>query len=138
MRNAFFHTETFQSGCGQHDGIIPQDLWDAVQRKLADNRANVGYQDADESSGGADEYRPLLETVTSLLDAYFNRQKTVVAPPPLLTGRDLIDQFGLEEGPAIGRLLTALQEAQATGEVTNREQAEGWIRHEIGESEIRD
>ena len=24
---------------GQHDGIIPQDLWDAVQRKLADNRA---------------------------------------------------------------------------------------------------
>ncbi len=25
---------------GQHDGIIPQDLWDAVQRKLADNRAN--------------------------------------------------------------------------------------------------
>jgi site-specific DNA recombinase len=25
---------------GQHDGIIPQDLWDAVQRKLADNHAN--------------------------------------------------------------------------------------------------
>ena len=25
---------------GQHDGIIPQDLWEAVQRKLADNRAN--------------------------------------------------------------------------------------------------
>ncbi len=100
---------------------------------LADNRATVGYQDADESSGGADEYRPLLETVTSLLDAYFNRQKTVVAPPPLLTGRDLIDQFGLEEGPAIGRLLTALREAQATGEVTNREQAEDWIRQEIGD-----
>jgi putative nucleotidyltransferase with HDIG domain len=105
---------------------------------LADNRATVGYQDADGSSVGADEYRPLLETVTFLLDAYFNRQKTVVAPPPLLTGRDLIDRFGLEEGPAIGRLLTALREAQATGEVTNREHAEGWIRNEIGESEIRD
>jgi hypothetical protein len=105
---------------------------------LADNRATVGYQDADGSSVGADEYRPLLETLTSLLDAYFNRQKTVVAPPPLLTGRDLIDRFGLEEGPAIGRLLTALREAQATGEVTNREHAEGWIRNEIGESEIRD
>jgi len=25
---------------GQHDGIIPDDLWQAVQRKLADNRAN--------------------------------------------------------------------------------------------------
>jgi hypothetical protein len=100
---------------------------------LADNRATVGYQDADEPSWGADEYQPLLETVTSLLDAYFNRQKTVVAPLPLLTGRDLIDQFGLEEGPAIGRLLAALREAQATGEVTNREQAEGWIRREIGD-----
>jgi hypothetical protein len=25
---------------GQHDGIIPHDIWDAVQRKLTDNRAN--------------------------------------------------------------------------------------------------
>jgi site-specific DNA recombinase len=25
---------------GQHEAIIPQDLWDAVQRKLADNRAS--------------------------------------------------------------------------------------------------
>jgi hypothetical protein len=53
----------------------------------------------------------------------------------LLTGRDLIDRFGLEEGPAIGRLLTALREAQATGEVTDREGAEAWIRREVGELE---
>jgi hypothetical protein len=105
---------------------------------LADNRATIGYQDADGSSGGADEYQPLLETVTTLLDAYFNRQETVVAPPPLLTGRDLIDRFGLEEGPAIGRLLAALREAQATGEVTDREGAEDWIIREIGELETGD
>jgi tRNA nucleotidyltransferase/poly(A) polymerase len=105
---------------------------------LADSRATVGYQDADDASRGADEYQPLLETVTALLDAYFNRQETVVAPPPLLTGRDLIDRFGLEEGPALGRLLAALREAQATGEVTDREQAEDWIRREIGELETGD
>jgi putative nucleotidyltransferase with HDIG domain len=100
---------------------------------LADNRATVGYQDAGDSSPGADEHQPLRETVRALLDAYFNRQETVVAPPPLLNGRDLIDRFGLEEGPAIGRLLAALREAQVTGEVTNREGAEDWIRHEIGD-----
>jgi len=98
---------------------------------LADNRATAGYDDADQSSENAHEYRSLLEIVTSLLDAYFNRQRTVVAPSPLLTGRDLIDQFGLKQGPAIGRLLVALQEAQATGQVTTREHAEQWVRRAV-------
>jgi len=98
---------------------------------LADNCATSGYHvDTDQAPEVAQvEYWALLETVTSLLDAYFNRQQSVVAPIPLLTGRDLIDQFGLKQGPAIGRLLTALREAQATGQVTNREQAEAWVRH---------
>jgi len=113
---------------------------------LADNRATAGYDDAsqssedvssedvsseDASSEEAHEYEALVEIVTSLLDAYFNRQRTVVAPPPLLTGRDLIDQFGLEEGPAIGRLLAALREAQATGQVTTRDEAEVWVEHTV-------
>ncbi len=103
---------------------------------LADNRATTGYDDAAQSeeaasSEAAHDYRLLLETVTSLLDAYFNRRRTVVAPALLLTGRDLIDLFGLEEGPAIGRLLAALQEAQATGHVTTREQAEQWVRRTV-------
>jgi len=97
---------------------------------LADDRATTGYHDdSDPSSGAADEYQALTETVTALLDAYFNRRQSVVAPIPLLTGRDLMDQFGLEQGPAIGRLLAALQEAQATGQVTNREQAVAWAIH---------
>jgi len=102
---------------------------------LADNCATAGYHvDTDQLSEVAQvEYRALLETVTSLLDAYFNRQQSVVAPVPLLTGRDLIDQFGLKQGPAIGRLLTALREAQATGQVTSREQAEAWVRHKVRE-----
>ena len=99
---------------------------------LADQRATVGYDDdADPSSEGARECRSLLETVTALLDAYFNRRQSVVAPPPLLTGRDLIDQFGLEQGPAIGRLLDALREAQATGQVENRDQAEEWVKRTV-------
>ncbi len=92
---------------------------------LADHRATAG-PDADD-----EQYPALLETVGALLDAYFNQQGTVVTPLPLLTGRDLIRQFGLREGPEVGRLLAALREAQAMGQVTDREQAEGWVRRRI-------
>ena len=94
---------------------------------LADRRATVGPNAAD------DQFPALLETVGILLDAYFNRQQTVVAPAPMLTGRDLIDQFGLAEGPEIGRLLAGLQEAQAAAQVATRAQAEEWVRHKIGD-----
>ena len=54
-----------------------------------------------------------------------------MAPVPLLTGTDLIDQFGLEQGPPIGRLLAALSEAQATGQVTTHEDAQEWVRRTV-------
>jgi putative nucleotidyltransferase with HDIG domain len=99
---------------------------------LADDRATAGYRDdADGSSREVAEYQALLETVRALLDAYFNQQGSVVAPAPLLTGRDLIDQFGLEQGPTIGRLLAGMGEAQATGQVTTREEAQSWVRRTV-------
>ena len=94
---------------------------------LADRHATVGPAAAD------DQFPALLDTVGALLDAYFNRQQTAVAPAPLLTGRDMIDQFGLTEGPEVGRLLADLKEAQATGQVTTRAQADEWVRHRIGD-----
>jgi hypothetical protein len=104
---------------------------------LADDRATVGYNDdADQSSREGAEYHALLETVTALLDAYFNHQGSVIAPAPLLTGRDLIDRFGLEQGPAIGRLLAALSEAQATGQITTREDAQEWVRRTVEDWEL--
>ncbi len=48
-------------------------------------------------------------------------------PVPLLDGHDLIRLFGLQPGPHIGHLLSALQEAQAAGEVETQEQAIGYI-----------
>ena len=45
-------------------------------------------------------------------------EEGIVDPPRLLTGRDIIARLGVPEGPAVGRLLEALREAQAAGEVT--------------------
>jgi putative nucleotidyltransferase with HDIG domain len=49
--------------------------------------------------------------------------ETLSRPPRLLTGNDLMAELGLPPGPLLGRLLGALEEAQAVGTVTGREQA---------------
>jgi poly(A) polymerase len=50
-------------------------------------------------------------------------QEGIMAAPRLLTGRDIMSALGLAEGPLIGRLLEALAEAQAAGEVADRDGA---------------
>jgi poly(A) polymerase/tRNA nucleotidyltransferase (CCA-adding enzyme) len=69
-----------------------------------------------------EHWETVLAVATALLDGYFRQQETVVAPPPLLTGHDLLDR-GVPQGPEIGRLLRAAREAQAAGELTSREEA---------------
>ena len=50
-------------------------------------------------------------------------EETITTPPRLIDGHDLINLLGLHPGPKIGELLEAVREAQAAGEVTNREEA---------------
>lgn len=64
-----------------------------------------------------------LQVVGALLDAYFNRHDTVVAPVPLLSGHEVMAELGIAPGPAVGLVLRNLSEAQAAGEITTREQA---------------
>src|SRR5205823_10633280 len=54
----------------------------------------------------------------------------IVHPPRLLTGRDIMSILGIGEGPEIGRLLAALREAQAAGEVADAEAAKTFIREQ--------
>lgn len=64
-----------------------------------------------------------LDVVETLLTHCFERYEETVAPPPLITGNDLIAQLELVPGPEIGRLLEAVREAQAAGEVDTAETA---------------
>jgi hypothetical protein len=65
-----------------------------------------------------------LDTVAApLLDAFFRFHQEVVAPPPLLTGIDLMHELSLSPSAAIGRILDELLEAQAAGEIRSREEA---------------
>jgi tRNA nucleotidyltransferase/poly(A) polymerase len=69
-----------------------------------------------------------LASLRSFLEAYYERAAEIVAPPPLLSGEDLIRTLGLKPGPKIGGLLAALGEAQAAGEVSTREQALEFVK----------
>ncbi len=51
-----------------------------------------------------------------------------LAPPRLLTGRDLI-ALGLRPGPRFKDILTAVEDAQLEGRLTGREAALEWVRH---------
>jgi poly(A) polymerase len=48
-------------------------------------------------------------------------------PPPLLSGKDLLD-MGYEEGPVIGEILDAVQEKQLDREIASRDEAIRFVR----------
>ncbi len=60
-------------------------------------------------------------------------ERVLANPRPLLNGRQIMAEFGLNPGPLIGRLIAALREAQAIGEVTTAEEACLWIRAQLSE-----
>jgi poly(A) polymerase len=67
-----------------------------------------------------------------VLDRHFE-EEILSSPPKILNGHDIMKTFSLSPGPKIGELLEALREAQAAGEVTDKEQAVEYIEHLLSE-----
>lgn len=70
----------------------------------------------------------LLQLVGQLLHAYFTTPEQSVRPTRLLDGHELMDLLQLAPGPEIGRMLRLLEEAQAVGQVTTRDEAIAFVR----------
>jgi len=56
----------------------------------------------------------------------------LIDPKPLLSGREVANLLGLEEGPDLGRAINALIEAQVRGEVRTVAGARRWLRRNVG------
>ncbi|MCD6518603.1 MAG: CCA tRNA nucleotidyltransferase [Anaerolineae bacterium] len=69
-----------------------------------------------------------LDVVQFLLEAWFRRYDRLVAPPRLLSGREVMEVLGLKPGPDVGKWLERLQEAQVKGQVRSREEAIVFLR----------
>jgi len=70
------------------------------------------------------EYHTAL--VNYVLKEHFKQKKA--APAKLIDGNDLINLFGMKPGAQMGALLEEIKEAQAAGEVTDREAALEYVR----------
>jgi len=79
------------------------------------------------AGGMGDATRCIADSFCPILRAWFCQREQFVSPRPLLSGREIIRQFGVSPGPQIGELLEILIEAQVAGKVTDREQALGFL-----------
>ncbi len=69
-----------------------------------------------------------VDVARALWQAWWEQREQVVAPRPLLRGDEVLALLDRPPGPWVGQALQALTEAQAAGEVTDRAQAEAWLR----------
>ncbi|MFU8796651.1 MAG: HD domain-containing protein [Dehalococcoidia bacterium] len=69
--------------------------------------------------------------------AEHEKQSAKLAPMKLLNGHDIMREFGLEPGPRVGELMAMVHEAQASGEVSSREEAFALVRNEVSETDDR-
>ena len=90
---------------------------DLVLLGLADLRGTRGHTLTQETWTAA------LDVARILLENYWEKPQETVAPPRLINGNDVINEYHLEAGPVIGQLLEAIREAQAIGKVSTRDEA---------------
>jgi poly(A) polymerase len=80
------------------------------------------------SSIPQDVWRHHLEVIRVLLEAFWEQNQEKVDPPTLLNGNEIMRVFNLKPGPRIGRLLEAIRENQAAGEVRDYQEAMSFAR----------
>ncbi len=72
-----------------------------------------------------------IESVRTLMEAYFHEHDRFIDPTPLLRGDEIITIYGIQEGPQVGLLLERLKEAQAADEVRTREEAQALLARSV-------
>ena len=76
-----------------------------------------------EAGRGASRFAGIVERAGRMLDLYDREIRPAMAAPPFLRGEELMERFGLDPGPEVGRILAALREAQVEGRVRSRDEA---------------
>jgi poly(A) polymerase len=94
---------------------------DTLYLSLADHLATRGPELI------PDQWEYHTRLVDYVLKEHFH-QKTEITPAKLVDGNDLINVFGMKPGSEIGDLLEEIREAQASGELTIREEALDYVR----------
>jgi tRNA nucleotidyltransferase/poly(A) polymerase len=78
-------------------------------------------------SGGNERYSAFLDFTANLYHQFISDFRPRQQEPPLITGHDLIDAFGLQPSPAFKPILNSVQEARLARTLSTREQALKWV-----------
>lgn len=77
-----------------------------------------------------EKWREHAEIMAYVIDKKI-REESVVYPPKLIDGHDIMGAFGISPGPQVGKLLEAVREAQASGEIATREEALMYVKGQL-------
>lgn len=91
------------------------DVVGLLLHSVADQRTRAGHSIELEEA--------LLAFFKKLLHSYFADLRPTMTKPRLITGRDLIDHFGLMPSRLFGKLLQKVEEARLSREIQTREEA---------------
>lgn len=86
----------------------------------------------------ATQSAPLLDYFKHLLTHYVDTIQPALQGPPLLTGKDLTDLFGLPPSPRFATLLKAAADARLAGLFSNRPAALQWMQHHLQQAPTDD
>ncbi len=75
-----------------------------------------------------DPWLVIVERVRLLLEAFYEKRDTLISPPVLVDGNQLVSTLGLKPGPIIGQLLDKIREAQVEGQVHSQQDALDLVR----------
>jgi len=100
---------------------------DVLLQALADRGAVYGLAARDEP------WMRLVSLAARMFADYWQRAAERVSPPTLVSGHDLMREFGLRPGPLVGELLEAVREAQVAGEVQSVAEALALVRDLLAE-----
>jgi poly(A) polymerase len=84
---------------------------------LADQRATYDHEITQQA------WMACLDVVSVFLENWWEKREETISPPALVNGDDLMAAMNIKPGPAVGKMLEAIREAQAMGVVNNREEA---------------
>jgi len=64
-----------------------------------------------------------IDSVTALLDAWFNHYNEIVDPPKIINGHDLMKKYDIEPGVEMGKVLYKIRMLQAGGKIRSKMEA---------------
>ena len=98
------------------------DLVGLFMLAMSDSLASKGEKKPEMMEG------ELVQLFDSVMEMYDENIQPVIHGPRIVTGRDLIDEFGLSPGPLFSVLLDELEVARVEGNVIDRDSGLSWVR----------